>query len=48
MTDGMKSGIAADKQFQRRREQKEKKWKGDERVCGREEEGVCTAAMLQC
>ena len=48
MTDGMKSGIAADKQFQLRRERKEKEWKRSERVCGREEEGECTATMLQC
>ena len=48
MTDGMKSGVAADKQFQLRRERKEKKWKRSERVCGREREVVCTATMLQC
>ena len=38
MTDGMKSGVAADKQFQLRRGRKGKKWKRSERVCGRERE----------
>ena len=48
MTDGMKSESTADKKIQLRRDEKKKKWKRSERVCGREEEGECTATMLQC
>ena len=45
---GMKSVIAADKNFQRRHDERKKEWKRDERVWGREEEVECIAAMLQC
>ena len=48
MTDGMKSGFAADKKIQLRRDEKKRSGKRSERVCGREEKGECTATMLQC
>ena len=48
MTDGMKSGFAADKKIQLQRERNEKKWNRDERVWDREREVWCTVTMLQC